>query len=368
MASRDPNRIALFFSSLRGGGIERARLNLAEGLLARGVNVDLVVVDARGDLEALVPGEASLFDLKCRRTLLALPRMVEYLRTRRPAAVLASQTHVNFVAISARAMARIPTRLVVSEHVAMDAVARNAGRKERWFPLGARLLYRKADVVVVVSHATADRLAAATGLPRSMARVIYNPVVTPDLLAQAEIDLDHPWFTRDGPPVILSAGRLTRQKDHKTLVRAFALLRRTTDARLVILGEGQERRNIENLVADLGLERVVQLPGFVLNPFAYMARARLFVLSSRWEGFGNVLVEAMACGVPVVSTDCPSGPAEILQNGDFGRLTPVGDAAALADAMLRTLQRPPDADVLRARGRVFSRDRAVDQYLEALLP
>jgi glycosyltransferase involved in cell wall biosynthesis len=201
-----------------------------------------------------------------------------------------------------------------------------------------------------------------------MARVIHNPVVTPGLLAQATARLDHPWFAPGQPPVILSAGRLTRQKDHETLVRGFALLRERTPARLIILGEGEERGNLERLTGQLSLRADVQLPGFTLNPFAYMARARLFVLSSRWEGFGNVLAEAMACGAPVVSTDCPSGPAEILQNGVFGRLSPVGDAPALASAMLEALTLPPDPDLLKTRALQFAPDHAVQQYLDALLP
>ena len=371
MSSRDlqrHGRIALLFSSFRAGGIERVMLNLAEGFLARGASVDLVVMSARGDLESLVPKGANVVDLESGRALRSLSRIVEYLRNRRPDALLASQTHLNLVAIWARAWARIPVRLIVSEHIAADAAAQNGSWKERWFPTGARLFYRKADGLVAVSHATADRFAAATGLPRTMARVIYNPIVTPTLIAQATSELDHPWFAQSEPPVILSVGRLTRQKDHETLVRAFALLRKSTPARLVVLGEGAERPNLERLIGRLGLEREVQLPGFVLNPFAYMARAQLFALSSRWEGLPSVLVEAMACGAPVVSTDCPTGPAEILKDGLFGRLTPVGDAEALADAMLRTLKDPPDAGALRARGAEFSRNRAVEQYLDALLP
>ena len=362
-------RVALVFSSLRGGGIQRVMLNLAEGFLARGLQVDLVIVDARGELEPAVPREARVIDLRARRSIYALRSLVGYLRRQRPQAILSSQTHLNLLTIAARSLSRVPARVVVSEHVALDAVLRNGATwKERLFPLGARLCYRMADSLVVVSHATAARFAGATGLPLNLATIIHNPVVTPDLFAQAAMPVDHAWFGSGEPPVILAAGRLTRQKDHETLLRAFALLRQSTPARLLILGEGEERNNLEALIDRLGIRPDVQLQGFVLNPFAHMARARLFVLSSQWEGFGNVLVEAMACGAPVVSTDCPSGPAEILQSGLFGRLAAVGDPRSLADAMLQTLRSPLAPAILRKRALEFTSDRAVQGYLNTMLP
>jgi glycosyltransferase involved in cell wall biosynthesis len=290
------------------------------------------------------------------------------MRRERPVAVLASQTHLNILTLVARAIGGVGSRVVVSEHVALDAVLRHAATwKERLFPIGARLCYTRAHALVVVCHATAARFCDTTGLPSSLATVIYNPVVTPELLALASEPVDHPWLSDSDMPVVLSAGRLTPQKDHATLLRAFALVRQATPARLLILGEGGERRNLEALIDELGIRCDVQLPGFALNPFAYMSRARLFVLSSRWEGFANVLVEALACGVPVVSTDCPSGPAEILQDGAIGRLVAVADAPALAAAMLQTLRCPPDPDVLRRRAGEFSRDRAVERYLGVML-
>ncbi len=369
VAATVPDRVALLFSSLGGGGVQRVMLTLAEGFLARGLQVDLLIVNARGALAPLVPPRARVVDLRARHAWRALPRVVAYLRRQRPAAVLASQTHVNLLAIVARSMAGARARVVVSEHVAMDAVVRHVpGWKERVFPLGARLCYPRADAIVVVSHATAARLAKATGLPLSRATVIHNPVVTPGLLAEAAMPVSHPWFAEPARPVILAAGRLTRQKDHATLLRAFAFVRARVPARLLILGEGEERPALEALIDDLGIRPDVELTGFVLNPFAYMARARLFVLSSRWEGFGNVLVEAMACGVPVVSTDCPSGPAEILQDGAIGPLVPVGDPPALAEAMLRVLEYAPPSGGLRARAMAFSGDRAVERYLDAMLP
>jgi glycosyltransferase involved in cell wall biosynthesis len=362
-------RVAFAFSSLRGGGIQRVMLTLAAGFLARGFKVDLLIVDPRGELESAVPSDARIVDLRARRSLHALPALARYLRRERPAAALASQTPLNLLTLLARRLAGVPTRLVLSEHIDLDAVLQHAATwKERLFPVGARWFYPKADALVVVSRGAAARFAQATGLSPSLATVIYNPVVTPALFEQAAVPLDHPWLAGGGPPVIVSAGRLTRQKDHDTLLRAFALVRQRRRARLLLLGEGEERANLEALGDQLGIRSDVQLPGFVANPFAYMARARLFVLSSRWEGFGNVLVEAMACGVPVVSTDCPSGPAEILQDGVFGRLAAVGDSRSLADAMLQTLQEPSAPARARQRALEFSVERAVEHYLRVMLP
>ena len=362
-------RVALVFSSLRGAGVQRVAVTLAEGFLGRGLRVDLVIVNAHGELRPVVPQAARVIDLGARRAVYALPALVRYLRRERPDAVLVSQTHINLVTLAAAALARVGSRVVVSEHVALDAVLRHAATwKERLFPLCARLFYPRADGVVAVCHATAARFAAATGLAPGRLTVIYNPVVTPELLAQAAAPVDHPWFADGEPPVILSVGRLTRQKDHETLLRAFALVRARVPCRLLILGEGEERQNLDTLIDQLGLRSDAQLQGFALNPHAYMARARLFVLSSRWEGLANVLVEAMACGVPVVSTDCPSGPAEVLQDGACGRLAAVGDPQSLAEAMLHTLRCPPAASLLQARAQQFSADLAVERYLQVLLP
>jgi glycosyltransferase involved in cell wall biosynthesis len=205
------------------------------------------------------------------------------------------------------------------------------------------------------------------GLSRTHVTTVYNPVVTPALLGQSAAELHDPWFAPSEPPVILGVGRLTRQKDFPTLIRAFARLRRARPARLLILGEGELRPALEELVADLELTDHVRMPGFTDNPFAYMRQSALFALSSAWEGLPTVLIEAMACGTPVVTTDCPSGPAEILEHGKWGRLVPVGDAEALADAMLQTLNAPTCADVA-ARAAEFNVASAVDAYLAVMLP
>ncbi|HYP53040.1 MAG TPA: glycosyltransferase, partial [Pyrinomonadaceae bacterium] len=171
----------------------------------------------------------------------------------------------------------------------------------------------------------------------------------------------------DGARVLLAVGRLTEQTDFPMLLRAFRMLRdRRSDARLMIAGEGEGRARLEALIGELNLTDDVALPGFVTNPYALMSRAAAFVLSSRWEGLPTVLIEALACGCPVVATDCPSGPREILNGGDYGALVPVGDAAALCDAMSRVLEARPRAALLKEHAARYSVERAAGRYLELL--
>jgi glycosyltransferase involved in cell wall biosynthesis len=229
-----------------------------------------------------------------------------------------------------------------------------------------RLSYGMADRVIAVSEGVAEDTAAVTGLPRDRIAVVRNPVVTPRLRAMAKEAVDHPWLPASDVPVVLGAGRMTRQKDFPVLVRAFARVRRERPCRLIVLGEGPDRAEIERLVGELGVGDDVSLPGFAVNPYAYMSRASLFVLSSRWEGSPNVLTEALAVGTPVVSTDCPSGPRETLQEGRFGPLVAVGDEEALARAILETMAHPLDAATLRGAVDEFTVERSADGYLEVL--
>jgi glycosyltransferase involved in cell wall biosynthesis len=228
-----------------------------------------------------------------------------------------------------------------------------------------RIFYPWAASVVAVSRGVADDLARVSGLPRESVGVIYNPVITPTMLALAREAPSHPWLAPGQPPVILGVGRLARQKDFLTLVRAFAELRRHRAVRLIILGEGEDRPALEGLARELGVAEDVALPGFQDNALAYMAGSALFVLSSAWEGLPTVLIEALAAGTRVVSTDCPSGPREILQEGRLGALVPVGNAAALATAMLEALDRPSGSVTLDALT-PFTRDAAVDHYLRLI--
>jgi glycosyltransferase involved in cell wall biosynthesis len=231
-----------------------------------------------------------------------------------------------------------------------------------------RATYPSADGLVCVSAGVAEDLRGYLDPPHGKLHVIYNPVLSPQQFSRAPAVPPHPWLEPGQPPLILGAGRLTRQKDFPTLIRAFALVTAQRDCRLMILGEGQERSALESLAAGLGLGDRVALPGFVTDAMGYMSHARLFVLSSAWEGFGMVLVEAMAMGTPVVSTDCPSGPREILRDGELGPLVPVAVPEALASAMRQVLDSPPDRERLRRRAADFTSDRAAERYLRLMFP
>jgi glycosyltransferase involved in cell wall biosynthesis len=362
--------ISLFLPSLHGGGAERMMLNLARGLAKRGMATDLVLSQATGPYRDQTPSEVRLIDLGAKRALSSLPGLVRYLRVQRPSALLSTLPHGNVVTVWAKRLAGIPTRVVVREgnRISRLTDGDTLRLRVRVLPLLVRHFYPWADAIVAVSQGLAEDLALTAGLPPERIQVIYNPVVTAELLEQASQPLRHPWFGRENRPVILGAGRLTKQKDFYTLVRAFALVRRQRPARLMILGEGEERSSLNGLVRHLGLAEDVALPGFVDNPYSYMAAAAVFALSSAWEGLPNVLIEAMATGTPVVSTDCESGPAEILAEGRYGQLVPVGDVQALAAAILTTLSCPTAVQTLRSRAQDFSADRIVQQYLDILLP
>lgn len=357
--------MAIFLPSLRGGGAERVMLYLAQGFAEKGYELDLVLAKCEGSYLNEVPENINVVDLKAERVVTALPALVRYLRRAQPVALLSAMDHSNIIALWARKFAKVRVRAVVSVHTTFSLGAKNSNSRARLIPYIARWCYGWADGIVAVSQGAADDLSNTIGLPRERIRVIYNPVVVPGLFKQAMELVDHPWFLTSEPPVVLSVGRLTTAKDYPTLLQAFSLVIKERPARLVILGEGEARAELETMVQNLGLEHVVSLPGFAKNPYAYMSKARVFVLSSLWEGFGNVLVEAMACGTPVVSTDCPNGPAEILENGRWGQLVPTGDADALAAAIMVALDDSNPIDVAH-RAMDFTADQAVLGYLTAL--
>lgn len=354
-------------TALAGGGAERVMLTLAGAFADRGLAVDLVLTRAQGAYEDAIPPGIRIIDLKAPRIIVALPRLVRYLRRERPTVMLSALAPTNCLAVWARCLALVDTRLVLSEHSTLSkASAYAVTRRARILPRLMRWSYRWADSVVAVSEGVADDLSVMLGLARSRIVVIHNPVVTWELLSKAKEPLLHPWFLPGAPPVVLGVGRLMAAKDFPTLIRSFARLRRSRYARLMILGEGEHRASLEALVAELGLQQDVVFPGFVANPYQYMANAALFVLSSRWEGLPTVLIEAMACGIPVVATDCPSGPREILEGGKWGKLVPVGAEVDLAEAIEECMINEEPS--VRTRAMHFSAERIATHYLNLLVP
>ena len=360
-------RVAIFTANMDGGGAERAMAKLAAGIADRGFDVDLVLSDASGHYLAEVPPEVRIVDLHASRVLASLPGLVRYLRRERPAAMLTSMNYVNVVGIWARALARVDTRLVVNEQNALSLeAAHSPRRRHRMLPRLIGRFYPWADRIVSVARGTADDLSRTAGLPRERIEVVHNPIVTPELKQLADAPLDHPWFRPGEPPVVVSVGRLAEQKDFGTLLRAFAQVREDRDARLVILGEGPERGPLEALITELGLDGAATLAGWVQNPYPWMKGAGAYVLSSRWEGLPSVLIEALYCGVPIVATDCLSGPREILDGGRHGRLVEVGDVDGLARGIRSALAGEVPAPASES-WRPYEQDFVVSRYLEVLV-
>ena len=359
-----PMKIGLFFSNFNGGGIQRVMLTLAEGFVNKNHLVDIIVVDGDGPLRKDVPKDCSTFNLDTGNARKSLFPLVSYFNSEQPDILLSAQTHFNFVAILAKLFSKWEGKLVLSEHITIGNMTKNW--KEKLSPLIAGVSYRLADLVILVSEGAASHFLEHTHLPASLIRTIHNPFDIEKIKTLANHPPQHPWFDSSDAPIFISAGRLTRQKDYTTMLHAFQIVHsQRPDARLVILGEGEERPQLESLAKELKIQAVVSLPGFTTNPFAMISRANAFVLSSRWEGFGNVIVEALACGTPVIATDCHSGPAEILGNGEYGTLVPVGNTQSLAQAMLKEISNPPSHKKLQERANDFSVEKIVPQYLEA---
>lgn len=368
MSSLDDLRVALFVPSMRGGGAQRMMARLAGGIIERGYQVDLVLLKAEGPYLSELHPEVNVVALGSRRVLTSVSPLARYLKRSRPSAMLSAMRDTNIVALWSKRLTRAKTRLVVREANTLSVSAAGAvSIRGRLLPWLARRFYPWADEIVAVSEGVARDLQRSTGIAPGRISVLQNPVVTPDITSRAAEPAGHDWLAHNGPPVILGVGRLAPQKDFDTLIRAFARLREQTAARLIILGEGPLRGELESLAARLGIADDVAMPGFVRNPYSWMSRAAVFVLSSRWEGFPNVLVESMACGTPVVSTDCPSGPSEILENGAWGPLVPMGDKNALAEAIASTLRNQLHPRDLISRASKFSVAESTKQYLRVML-
>ncbi len=359
-------RLAFFLPGLYEGGAERIVLNLAKGISERGYKVDLVLARAEGPYMAQIPDTVRLVDLNAPRVISSVSALVKYLRREHPS-VLISGMFANLIALWARRLSGVPCRLAITEHNSLSSIVKNKNDL-RWqvYPILARWFYPWADQIVAVSNDVANDLTRTAKIPRELIQVIYNPIVTPDLQAKSEEPLEHPWFKDGEPPVILSVGRLTDQKAFDVLIQGFYFVRKNHPARLLILGEGENRSALETLIWQLGLEQDVSLMGFVQNPYPYMAHASLFVLPSRWEGLPTVLVEALYLGAPIVATDCPGGSREILRDGLFGRLVPVESPLALAEAIEGSMNdrrsSPP-----KESWQPFNLDFVVDRYVNLLL-
>ncbi|MCS3918513.1 glycosyltransferase [Fervidibacter sacchari] len=360
------------------GGGQIALLRVAGWLSGKGLPTEIIVSRIEGKLPFQPPKGVRVVNLnvpalkaagKVIGTSVAISAvfgLARYFRQNPRQLVIAPGWADGGLALWAKKLAKSGAKVAIWEQTHVSAMKSQGGNLYRQLaPQIVKLSYRHADVVAACSSAVADDIAKLSKLPRERVHVIYNPT-DPDIEAKAQEPVDHLWFNESKIPVILSVARLSPEKDLQTLVRAFSIVRKERPARLAILGEGSERTKLERLVKELGLENDVWMPGFVDNPFKFMKRAAVFVLSSKFEGAPLVLAEALSVGIPVVSTDCPSGPREILEGGKWGKLVPVGDHEKLAEAILKTIESPPERESLKKRGRNFSIDEIGGKWLKVL--
>ena len=356
-------KLAVFIPSLEGGGAERVTVTLVNALIERGHSVDLIMPEAKGTYLKDLHSEVRVIPLGQKRVLFCIFSLAAYMRKTKPEVLLSVLNHANVVALMAKKLSGIKIRILAAEHNNLArAVKDDTSFATRVLIALMRFIYPMADQVIACSEGVADSLTAVLGLPKDKVAVVYNPVVTDKVLQLSQETVHDDFFLKEGKKLV-AVGRLTAQKDFATLLKAFAEVRKVANVHLAILGEGELRTKLEDYCAELGLGGSVFMPGFVDNPYAWMSSADLFVLSSAWEGLPTVLIEAMACGVAVVSTDCPSGPSEILQGQKWGALVPVGDYKALSVAILESLESPENNNV-RERAMLFNVDNSVNHYIK----
>lgn len=360
-------RIAIFLPDLRAGGAERLHVNLASAWIQSGYQIEFVLRNATGALIELLPEGVTIVDLKAKRVRDAFSPLVQYLREVQPAVLLAAMWPLTVIAPLAAKMAGFKGRVIISEHSPLSiAYAKKGNLHHMVMKASQALAYRLADERIAVSSGVADDLANLSGLPHNKFKVIYNPAALGNI--PTELPAKPNVLQNVSGPILLAVGTLKKVKRFDLLITAFARLPKELNAMLCIVGEGPLRAELEKQIASLGLTEKVFLPGYFADTYVWYAHADLFVLSSDYEGFGNVIVEAMEYGLPIVSTDCPSGPREILCNGKYGALTPVGNSEQLADAILNALHSKYDQHALKIRAQDFTVNKIAEQYLTVMFP
>jgi len=361
--------VALFLPTLYSGGAERVQLNLARYFLDHGLRVDLVVCKYFGSLKDKVPEGVRLISLDARRVMFSAPAYLRYLRIARPTVVLSSVENAAIISCIGKMLSSHRHRLLVRLDNSLSEPGILPLQMHRWPVMTAiASTFHAADAFVAVSRGLKEQLSRLPGLRNKPISSIYNPIIHEGFEAQADLMPALPSSIKPGEPFVLAVGRLHKQKGYRHLLMAFARVVKQRPSHLIILGEGDDREELQGLAASFGLAPYVHFLGYAANPLAYMRHAAVFVLSSLAEGFGNVIVEALACGTPVVSTDCPHGPREILSDGRYGTLVRVGDVDALAHAIVAklTLPKPTMSGELKEHLQLFSIETIGKRYIEEL--
>ncbi|MCD6528135.1 glycosyltransferase [bacterium] len=358
-------KISFFLPSLRGGGAEKVFVTLANEFAKRNFKVDLVLAQKEGPYLKEVSEKVRMVNLKAKRVLYSLLPLIKYLKKEKPDVLISTLDHANIIAILAKLISRVQTKIIVRVANTLSLSLKGTKFHKRWLRLyGVKIFYPFADKIIAVSKGVADDLVKRSKIPRKKIKVIYNPTDFEKIQEKMKENTGHPWLDRKECPVILGIGKFHQQKNFPLLLKSFALLRKKRKIKLIILGEGKERKDLENLIRKLNLQEDVDLPGFKENPYSFLAKADVYVLSSLWEGFPNTLLEALACGTPVVSTNCLSGPAEILENGKYGKLIPINNERALAKAIEETLESPLNSKILEEKAKDFGLKKIAKEYLK----
>ncbi len=360
-------QLAIMISFSGAGGVEKMVMNLLREIAKHIDNIDLLVLRAKGPHFANIPANVNVIQLKSQHTFTAIPEIAAYLRKARPEQMLVAKDRAARAAVRARALSGVSTPITVRLGTNLSTALSHRSRFNAWlrtFPM--KRIYAKIDKVVAVSQGVADDTQAITGLSPDKIVVIRNPVITPGFFPAADAVAPHPWLADKTLPVVMGVGRFSVQKDFETLIRAFHAIQPTHPSRLMILGDGKMREELTQLIHQLGLDERVALPGFQNKVTEWVSHADVFVLSSRWEGSPNALTEALALGIPSVSTRCPSGPDEVLDNGRYGPLVPMGDAAAMASAITNVLDAPLPAETLKEAVRDYHVEISAQYYLREL--
>jgi glycosyltransferase involved in cell wall biosynthesis len=359
--------LAVFLATSGHSGVDRLAKNLIPALARRGYRIDQLKVREHGPNLPEIPEGVRVIDLGTRHAYNSLLPVARYLRRERPRSLFCDKDRVNHTALLARALAGVSTHLTLSMGTTVSVDLEKRGAFHRWKTrLSMGKLYPFADNVIVTSEGVADDMAAYTGLARGLIHVVPCPIVPATVFEGCFGKPDHPWFHDGGPPIVMGLGELSYRKDFATLLRAFAKLKQERDCRLMIIGRGKGQDRLRTLAGELDVADALALPGFVDSPYAWLAQASLFAFTSRWEGLGFALIEALAVGVPSVSTDCPSGPREILADGRYGPLVPVADPDALAAAMGETLAHPLPREMLQQAARPYEIETASRAFAVAL--